>query len=194
VCPTSPSVAPVFPECHALLGTRGRSSSPSATLGEDWLPRVPDFWHSGKFTSPVVHVSSGRVVTCRIWWVHAYAWSSDPLVTTHILGGSCKNGEDFAQKKKNGEDGQQKPPADTQMIDAWHWHVLARSSGAVCVVHAVVSFSCMHVARHASLSCMHAWCVLRLASVPYIQQRGTIEYATLILEAPVCANLVVSTS
>jgi hypothetical protein len=29
----------VFPECN---------SSPSATLGEDWLPRVPDFWHSGK--------------------------------------------------------------------------------------------------------------------------------------------------
>jgi hypothetical protein len=30
---------PVFPECN---------SSPSATLGEDCLPRVPDFWHSGK--------------------------------------------------------------------------------------------------------------------------------------------------
>jgi hypothetical protein len=28
--------------------------SPSATLGEDWLPRVPDFWHSGNFGSPVV--------------------------------------------------------------------------------------------------------------------------------------------
>jgi hypothetical protein len=30
---------PLFPECF---------SSPSATLGEDLLPRVPDFWHSGK--------------------------------------------------------------------------------------------------------------------------------------------------
>jgi hypothetical protein len=25
-----------------------RNSSSSATLGEDWLPRVPDFWHSEK--------------------------------------------------------------------------------------------------------------------------------------------------
>jgi hypothetical protein len=31
---------PLFPECN---------SSPSATLGEEWLPRVPDFWHSGKY-------------------------------------------------------------------------------------------------------------------------------------------------
>jgi hypothetical protein len=38
----------VFPECHGLLGTRGRLSSPSATLGEEFLPRVPDIWHSGK--------------------------------------------------------------------------------------------------------------------------------------------------
>jgi hypothetical protein len=30
---------PLFPECN---------SSPSATLREDWLPQVPDFWHSGK--------------------------------------------------------------------------------------------------------------------------------------------------
>jgi hypothetical protein len=35
----------VFPECI---------SSPSATLGEDCLPRVPDFWHSGK------HVALGE--------------------------------------------------------------------------------------------------------------------------------------
>jgi hypothetical protein len=34
-----------FPECN---------SSPSATLGEDCLPRVPDFWHSGNIASPVV--------------------------------------------------------------------------------------------------------------------------------------------
>ena len=33
------SEKPLFPECN---------SSPSATLGEDWLPRVLDFWHSGK--------------------------------------------------------------------------------------------------------------------------------------------------
>jgi hypothetical protein len=31
---------PLFPECI---------SSPSATLGKDWLPRVPNFWHSGRF-------------------------------------------------------------------------------------------------------------------------------------------------
>jgi hypothetical protein len=33
---------PFFPECN---------SSPSATLGEDCLPRVPDFWHSGKYVA-----------------------------------------------------------------------------------------------------------------------------------------------
>jgi hypothetical protein len=38
----------VFPEWHALLGTWGRPSSPSATLGEDWLLQVPNCWHSGK--------------------------------------------------------------------------------------------------------------------------------------------------
>jgi hypothetical protein len=38
-CPFRHSGKAIFPEC---------SSSPSATLGEDWLPRVPDFWHSGK--------------------------------------------------------------------------------------------------------------------------------------------------
>jgi hypothetical protein len=48
-----------FPECHPSPSAMGFAtlgkplfpeciSSPSATLGEDWLPRVPDFWHSGK--------------------------------------------------------------------------------------------------------------------------------------------------
>jgi hypothetical protein len=45
---------PSFSECLSLFGTRENLSSPSATLGEEWLPRVPDFWHSGNFTSPVV--------------------------------------------------------------------------------------------------------------------------------------------
>jgi hypothetical protein len=40
---------PLFLECRALIGTRESLSSPSATLGEEWLPRVPDFWHSGKY-------------------------------------------------------------------------------------------------------------------------------------------------
>jgi hypothetical protein len=40
----------VFPECF---------SSPSATLGEDCLPRVPDFWHSGK------HVALGEFCFSR---------------------------------------------------------------------------------------------------------------------------------
>jgi hypothetical protein len=44
-CPFWHSGKTIFPECN---------SSPSATLGEDWLPRVPDFWHSGKIASPVV--------------------------------------------------------------------------------------------------------------------------------------------
>jgi hypothetical protein len=39
---------PLFPECHGLLGTRVRLSFPSATLGEEFLTRVPDIWHSGK--------------------------------------------------------------------------------------------------------------------------------------------------
>jgi hypothetical protein len=38
-CPCRHSGKATFPECN---------SSPSATLGEDWLPRVPDFCHSGK--------------------------------------------------------------------------------------------------------------------------------------------------
>jgi hypothetical protein len=51
-CPSSPSVAlgedgfprvPPFPECHGFCNTRESPSSPSA-----FLPRVPDFWHSGK--------------------------------------------------------------------------------------------------------------------------------------------------
>jgi hypothetical protein len=41
-------LVPLFPECHGLLGTRGTLSSPSATLGEEFLPRVPDIWHSRK--------------------------------------------------------------------------------------------------------------------------------------------------
>jgi hypothetical protein len=57
---------PVFPECHALLGTRGRPSSPSAVLprvqhsGKIGFPECPIFgtrgsvWHSGKFASLVV--------------------------------------------------------------------------------------------------------------------------------------------
>jgi hypothetical protein len=45
---------PFFPECN---------SSPSATLGEDCLPRVPDFWHSGK------HVALGEYCFSRsdVW-------------------------------------------------------------------------------------------------------------------------------
>jgi hypothetical protein len=68
VCPPSPSAAlprvscpsrhsgkPPFPECN---------TSPSATLGEDFLPRVPEIWHSGSvwhsgnLASPVVAVWS----------------------------------------------------------------------------------------------------------------------------------------
>jgi hypothetical protein len=57
---------PVFPECHALLGTRGR---PSAILpreqhsGKSGFPECPIFgtrgsaWHSGKIASPVVNVA-----------------------------------------------------------------------------------------------------------------------------------------
>jgi hypothetical protein len=41
---------PFFPECN---------SSPSATLGEDCLPRVPNFWHSGK------HVALGEYCFSR---------------------------------------------------------------------------------------------------------------------------------
>jgi hypothetical protein len=73
--PSSPSVAlgedglprvPVFPECHGLLGTRGRLSSPSAILprvqhsGKNAFPECPIFgsrgssWHSGNKSSPVV--------------------------------------------------------------------------------------------------------------------------------------------
>jgi hypothetical protein len=44
-CTFRHSGKPPFPECN---------SSPSATLGEDWLPRVLDFWHSGK------HVTLGE--------------------------------------------------------------------------------------------------------------------------------------
>jgi hypothetical protein len=44
---------PVFPECN---------SSPSATLGEGWLPRVPGFWHSGKC------VALGKVCFSRSEW------------------------------------------------------------------------------------------------------------------------------
>jgi hypothetical protein len=75
VCPSSPSVAlgedglprvSVFPECHAHLGTWGRSPSPSAILprvqhsGKIGFPECPIFgtrgsaWHSGKIASPVV--------------------------------------------------------------------------------------------------------------------------------------------
>jgi hypothetical protein len=51
-CPSSPSVAlgedgfprvPPFAECHGFCNTWESPSSPSA-----FLPRVPDFWHSGK--------------------------------------------------------------------------------------------------------------------------------------------------
>jgi hypothetical protein len=51
-CLSSLSVAlgeGIFPECHAPIGTRGSLPSPSATLGGDCLPRVLDFWHSGKY-------------------------------------------------------------------------------------------------------------------------------------------------
>jgi hypothetical protein len=37
-----------FPECQVGYGSRGNLSSPRATLRKDWLPRVLDFWHSGK--------------------------------------------------------------------------------------------------------------------------------------------------
>jgi hypothetical protein len=50
---------PTFPECHALLDTRGSLHSPSAIL-----PRVQhsgtqgSLWHSGNLASPVVHVDT----------------------------------------------------------------------------------------------------------------------------------------
>jgi hypothetical protein len=83
VCLSSPSVAlgedglprvPFFPECHALLGTRGRPPSPSAILprvqhsGKSGFPECPIFgtrgsvWHSGKIASPVVSSSSWKKI------------------------------------------------------------------------------------------------------------------------------------
>ena len=50
LCPFRHSGKAIFPECN---------SSPSATLGEDCLPRVPDFWHSGK------HVALGEFCFSR---------------------------------------------------------------------------------------------------------------------------------
>jgi hypothetical protein len=50
LCPFRNSGKAIFPECN---------SSPSATLGEDCLPRVPDFWHSGK------HVALGEYCFSR---------------------------------------------------------------------------------------------------------------------------------
>jgi hypothetical protein len=84
--PSSPSVALgedglprvlVFPECHALLGTRGRPSSPSAFLprvqhsGKIGFPECPIFgtrgrlWHSGNFGSPVVPAPSAGSTTAE---------------------------------------------------------------------------------------------------------------------------------
>jgi hypothetical protein len=88
VCPSSPSVAlgedglprvSLFPECHALLGTRGRPSSPSAILprvqhsGKIVFPECPIFgtrgsaWHSGKIASPVVPLGEGSSFRVYEW-------------------------------------------------------------------------------------------------------------------------------
>jgi hypothetical protein len=56
-----------FPECI---------SSPRATLGEDWLPQVPDFWHSWK------HVTLGELsslVVCS----HASASMNHCMMRLH---------------------------------------------------------------------------------------------------------------
>jgi hypothetical protein len=51
---------PLIPECI---------SSPSATLVEDWLPRVPDFWHSGKSLALGEFRFSRSERRCLQWFV-----------------------------------------------------------------------------------------------------------------------------
>jgi hypothetical protein len=81
-----------FPECHALLGTRGSLPSPSAILprvqhsGKIGFPGCPIFgtrgsmWHSGNLASPVVsrHAAPGEhragVGNC-----HRAAFLADPI-------------------------------------------------------------------------------------------------------------------
>jgi hypothetical protein len=55
-----------FPECN---------SSPSATLGEDCLPQVPDFWHSGK------HVALGEYCFSRSVPPNAFTDHRDQSLT-----------------------------------------------------------------------------------------------------------------
>jgi hypothetical protein len=58
-----------FPKCHALLGTRESLPSLSVTLREDWLPRVPDFWHSGKHVT-LREFSFSRSVNWALYILH----------------------------------------------------------------------------------------------------------------------------
>ena len=54
---------PLFPECN---------SSPRATLGEDWVPRVLDFWLSGKpLTLGKFRFSGGGLRSTSIFAVQA---------------------------------------------------------------------------------------------------------------------------
>jgi hypothetical protein len=83
-CPFRHSGKPLFPECY---------SSPSATLGEEWLPQVPDFWHSGK------HLALGEFCfsrsDCRaiLWFLACITLvESEPFVRAFSPGSTLEPG------------------------------------------------------------------------------------------------------
>jgi hypothetical protein len=79
----------VFPECHAVLGTRGRPSSPRAILprvqhsGKIAFPECPIFGsrgssrHSGNYSSPVVAPASSALS----WAERAPSPTADLVIT-----------------------------------------------------------------------------------------------------------------
>jgi hypothetical protein len=163
---------PLFPECLALLGTRSAILPRVQHSGEDCLPRVPDFWHSGStwhsgnIASPVVR----RAMVVMVLWCRRHRlriW----MVAWRYMGTSSSKG------RGRGSTGSATEDWDDSWMEYWkHFSyivgILYRNRGPISghqkqtreVTEGFCS-RCIHVItrRHLSLAKKFLWYIIFLA-------------------------------